>query len=184
MSDPIILDLTGAGFPLTNLANGVKFDFFNKGKPVQLSWTQYGSDAGWLALDRNGDGLITSGAELFGNYTPQPNPWPMAPNGFRALALYDLPANGGNGDGVISSKDAVWPKLRVWVDKNHSGITDPGELITMQQAGIVSISVHYDDARWTDEYGNQFRNRSKITFSGGKDKNDRYAYDVTLLSQK
>jgi hypothetical protein len=178
--DPIIVDLTGAGFALTNARNGVKFDFFGTGKPIQMPWTAAGSSSGWLALDRKGNGLIDNGADLFSNVAPQPDSPARAKLGFRALAVYDLPANGGNGDGIIDQRDAVFSKLLVWVDKNHNGISEPGELLTMQQAGIQSISLHYALSRWTDAYGNQFRYRSKITFVGGGPAGDRYVYDVML----
>ena len=183
-ADPIIIDLTGAGFPLTTPQNGVKFDFFNNGKLVQLGWTQAGSNVGWLALDRNGDSKINDGAELFGNYSPQPNVRPMGPMGFRALAVFDEPAYGEKHDGVIDEKDAVFSKLRVWVDKNHNGISEPGELFTMKDVGIQSISLHYSESHWTDVYGNQFRYRSKITFNSGSNKDDRYLYDVVLVQGK
>jgi hypothetical protein len=106
------------------------------------------------------------------------------PNGFKALAVYDLPANGGNGDGVIDKKDAVFSKLLVWVDFNHNGVSDPGELLTMEQAGIQSISLKYADSEWTDAYGNRFRYRSQITFSRSIPATDRYVYDVVLVTAK
>jgi hypothetical protein len=182
--DPIIVDLSGAGFPLTNVQNGVKFDFFAKGKPIQMAWTAVGSHDGWLALDRNGNGRIDNGTELFSNVSPQPNSGTESKLGFRALAVYDQPASGGNGDGVIDQRDAVFSKLLVWVDKNHDGISEPGELLTLQQAGIQSISVHYEFSNWTDVYGNQFRYRSKIAFAGGGPAGDHYAYDVILVTAK
>jgi hypothetical protein len=178
--DPIIVDLSGAGFALTNARNGVKFDFFGDGEPVQMAWTAAGADVGWLALDRNGNGKIDDGAELFSNMTPQPPAPPGGKLGFKALAVYDLPVNGGNGDGLIDRQDAIFSKLLVWVDKNHNGVTDPGELLTMQQAGIQSISLSYGLSKWVDAYGNQFRYRSKITFSSGVPAGDQYVYDVIL----
>jgi hypothetical protein len=181
--DPIIVDLSGAGFPLTSGKSGVKFDFLNGQTATQMAWTSAGSHAGWLALDRNGNGRIDDGAELFTNVTPQPV-GKTPPNGFKALAVYDLPANGGNGDGVIDKKDAVFSKLLVWVDFNHNGVSDPGELLTMEQAGIQSISLKYADSEWTDAYGNRFRYRSQITFSRSIPATDRYVYDVVLVTAK
>lgn len=97
---PIIIDISGKGFLLTSADNGVKFDIANTGIPVQISWTA-GSSNAFLVLDRDGSGVITDGAELFGNFTPQPKI--ATPNGFAALAVYDDPRMGGNGDGVIDA---------------------------------------------------------------------------------
>ena len=181
-SDPIIVDLSGAGFALTNSSNGVKFDFFGNGTPIQIAWTAGGADVGWLALDRNGNGKIDDGAELFSNLTPQPSAPPGEKVGFRALAVYDKPSNGGNGDGKIDRQDAIFSKLRVWVDRNHNGATAAGELLTMQQAGIQSISLAYGSSKWVDAYGNQFRYRSKVVFSKGVPASDQYVYDVILVT--
>jgi hypothetical protein len=180
--DPIVIDLSSNGFALTNEQNGVAFNFFGNGVLHQVAWTAASADVGWLALDRNGNGKIDDGEELFSNVTPQPSDSPP-PIGFKALAVYDLPANGGNGDGWIDAQDAVYRKLLVWVDKNHNGISDPGELMTLQQAGIKAISVSYAQSNWVDAYGNQFRYRSQIVFNDGHT-SDNWAYDVVLAAGK
>jgi len=64
---------------------------------------------------------------------------------------------GGNGNGVIDAGDAVYPALRIWVDSNHNGISEPWEVPTLQQAGITRISFDYIESRHQDRYGNQFR---------------------------
>ncbi|MBA3240975.1 MAG: hypothetical protein H0T60_07080 [Acidobacteria bacterium] len=76
---PIVIDVLGDGINLTSAADGVMFDITAKGRPKHFSWIR-GDDA-WLALDRNGNGMIDNGAELFGNYTPQPRT-DSPPNGF------------------------------------------------------------------------------------------------------
>lgn len=157
------------------------FDIAGTGVPVQIAWTANANNA-FLVLDRTGDGQITSGMEMFGNFTSQ-NLSPH-PNGFIALAVYDDPMNGGNGDGVIDARDAVWPKLRLWVDANHDGISQPGELHTLPEMGVFSISLDYSLSKRTDEFGNVFRYRGRINqgIPGNSDV-DKKIYDVFLLTQ-
>jgi len=98
-STPLIIDTDGTWFNLTSAADGVKFDFYGTGTPIQIAWTAKGSTNGWLALPKNGQ--ITSARDLFGNLTAQPLTNSHPPNGFAALAIYDTPAYGGNNNGVI-----------------------------------------------------------------------------------
>jgi len=179
--DPIILDLTGHGYQLTNVANGVKFDFFGTGTPIQMSWTAADWDGGFLALDRDGNGRIDNGTELFSNITPQPTKPGQPANGFLALSVYDLPANGGNGDGWIDEQDAIFSKLLVWVDKNHNGVSDPGELLTLRQAGIQAISLDYSRSQWRDSFGNIFRFSSRSRTNPSP---NQPVYDVILQTDE
>jgi hypothetical protein len=176
-----VIDTDGSGFHLTSAASGVLFDFFGNGKPVQIAWTAQGSTNGWLALDREGDGEISSAKDLFGNITAQPPS--DSPNGFLALAVFDEPANGGNGDGIIDNRDAVWPKLLVWIDANHDGISQPEELHHLDDVGIHSIGLMYTESLHVDAYGNQFRYKGHLNPDKGDNVN-RVIYDVILTYEE
>ncbi len=180
-TSPIIIDTDGSGFHLTSAAGGVLFDFYGNGKPIQIAWTAKGSTNGWLALDRKGTGEIDTGKDLFGNITPQP--LSNYPNGFLALAVFDEPENGGNSDGIIDSGDTVWPKLLVWIDANHDGISQAEELHHLDDIGIHSIGLMYTESRRVDAYGNQFRYRGGLNPDKG-DKVNRVIYDVILTSEE
>jgi hypothetical protein len=176
-----VIDVLGNGFNLTSGAGGVDFDFNDDGIPGRLSWTAAGSDDAWLVFDRNGNGIIDSGSELFGSATPQPPPQPgQIRNGFLALAEYDNPAHGGNDDKKISRSDLIFPLLRLWQDRNHNGISEANELLTLSDAGVVSIGLEYKESRRTDSNGNEFRYRTKIN-SINDSVTSRYAYDVLLV---
>ena len=171
---PVIVPLGDASeLSLTTAARGVLFDLDGDGSKEQIAWTEERSAAAWLALDRNGNGIIDNGSELFGNFSPQ---LPRADrNGFFALAVFDSPIQAGNGDGWIDSNDAIFGDLKLWRDANHDGVSQPDELIGLANAGVRRISLAFRLASRRDRAGNLFRYRAVIEGT-----RTPWAYDVFL----
>jgi hypothetical protein len=180
---PIIVDTTGQGFHLTSAEEGVLFDFYGDGHPIRVAWTAAGSGNAFLALDRNHNGKIDNGRELFGNLTAQP-PCPdgggACRNGYRALAEFDKPENGGNGDGIIDHRDLVFSHLLLWIDENHDGISQPNELHTLSELGVYSLSLRYKEEWLEDSFGNLFHYKGVVNpdQNDGESKDGRSNYDV------
>jgi hypothetical protein len=176
-----VIDIEGNGFDLTDGAGGVAFDLTGNGNRRQVAWTSANPDDAWLVLDRNGNRKIDSGVELFGNVTPQPDPpHGEEKNGFLALAVFDKSVNAGNNDGQIDNRDIVYSLLRLWLDTNHNGISEPNELHSLREMGIAILELEYEESRRKDEHGNWFRYRAKVKDIRGAQVG-RWAWDVFLV---
>jgi len=143
-AEPIVFNLGNGGYELTGLENPVFFDIFGAGPRAgarHVGWTAPASNTAFLALDRNGNGIVDSGGELFGNGMLLRN-GQHAANGFDALAQYD-----NNGDGVIDDADPIWQYLLLWIDWNHDGVSQPGELQPIAVSSITGIEL---DHHWTN----------------------------------
>ena len=134
--DPIALDLNANGkIDTLSLENGVFFDHNGDKIAFKSSWVN--SSDGILARDIDGDGKITSGAELFGNFTKLKN-GELAKNGAQALKDLD-----DNNDGIFDSNDKAFNEILVWQDKNSDGISQKNELKTLNEHNIKSIDLEF-----------------------------------------
>ncbi|MCZ6104387.1 hypothetical protein [Campylobacter ureolyticus] len=137
--DPLVLDLNKDNkISITSSKDSnVYFNHTNDGVNIKTSWI--GKEDGILVIDKNGNGIIDNGNELFGNFTTKNN-GDMANNGFEALKDYDT-----NGDLIIDYRDDKFSELRVWQDLNSDGISNKGELKTLKELGIKSLNLKYKD---------------------------------------
>ena len=146
-TSPLILDLDGDGVEADAITY---FDHEGDGWAELSSWAN--EDDGTLVWDKNADGIINDGSELFGNNTDLDN-GNKAEHGFAALVDLD-----DNGDGTIDSSDAAWTELRVmrWTDSNNNGMKDEGEeyFVTLDSLGIESLNTGFANSNYVDSSGN------------------------------
>jgi hypothetical protein len=177
-SSPILINLknNSADDRLTSAGAGVTFDLDANGFAERVAWTEAHSPAGFLVLDRNQNGIIDNGSELFGTATVKRD-GSLAQNGFDAMAEFDL-----NGDLRLDARDGVYGNLRIWLDSNHSGSSEPGELLTLAEARIVAILLDYEETKRKDRFGNSYRfeGTALVAKENNEDK-QRRIFDVYLM---
>ncbi|RYD97610.1 MAG: hypothetical protein EOP50_05570, partial [Sphingobacteriales bacterium] len=158
---PLVLDLDGInGAETISQTAGIHFDHDANQFAEQTGWV--GKNDGLLVWDRNANGQIDNGGELFGNHTVLAS-GENAAHGFAALAELDA-----NQDGVINIADAAFANLRVFKDANGNGAVDAGELLTLAQAGVKSLNTAYAGQTETDAHGNQHLQAGSYTTTTGE----------------
>ncbi|WP_318392003.1 calcium-binding protein [Enterobacter sp.] len=159
VESPIILDLDGDGIETRSLRDNLFFDHDGNQFAENTGWV--GADDGLLVLDRDGNGIIDTGNELFGNNTRLEN-GSLAANGYIALREQD-----SNQDGIINELDAAWQQLKVWQDRNGNTQVDNGELLTLDQAGVAGINTDYSNSDFIDEQGNAHKQTGEVIMQDG-----------------
>lgn len=157
--DPLILDLNGNNVFTTTVEDGTYFDFQEDGFKEKTAWTDEGD--GFLVYDIDGNGKIDVAGELFGDRTVLAD-GTYAKNGYEAIKQYDT-----NNDGVINTEDEIFSKLSVWIDQNSNGITDEGELKTLEDLQIQSIGIAYNQTNNKDDNGNTILGQTQVTLNDG-----------------
>ena len=196
--DPLILDLNGNGkIDLTSTSNGVHFDHDANDISFKSSWVD--KEDGLLVYDRNNNGIIDNGTELFGNFTRiasantnsssyeniddanknnnnlQTNNTTLAKHGYEALANLD-----SNNDGVIDINDKDFNKLRIWQDINKDGVSQTNELKTLDELNIKSLNLNYN------EVNQDLRDNNTLTLKGSYTKTNgtAQAMDISQTTKK
>ena len=160
LDSPLTLDLKGDGLEFTSLENGAIYDIDGDGSLEQTAWTNNNGefDDAFLALDRDGNNYIDDGKELFGDQHG-------AADGYKELAKYD-----SDGNNVIDANDEIYSDLKLWADMNQDGISQSGELKTLEEAGIAAISLDTTGQKGEilDANGNDISIGSTFTKSNGE----------------
>ena len=188
--DPLTLDLDGDGIETlaSNGHNGALFDHDKDGIRTATGWIS--KDDGLLIYDRNGDGVVNDGSELFGDNTLLKN-GERAANGYQALADLD-----DNGDGKVDAADSAFAKLRVWRDLNQDGISQEGELLTLNEAKVKALNLANKNTDRDLGNGNSLAEEGTYTDSDGNEKqmgdlnlaadhfHSRFSDSVTLTDEQ
>ena len=159
--DPLVLDLDGDGIETiaANQFEGAMFDHDNDGIRTATGWIK--SDDGILVIDRNGDGIINNGSELFGDSTKLKN-GDLASNGYAVLSEFD-----SNGDGKVDANDKDFSQLRIWRDLNQDGISQADELFTLEQVGVKSLNLEHRNTNTSLGNGNSLAQTGSFETTDG-----------------
>lgn len=180
---PILIDTGNDGYRLTSVEDGVRFDLDVDGQPELVAWTPPDSNDCWLAMDRNGNGRIDDGSELFGNKAPAyaDQAEPTTADGFAGLQFLEGPTYGrSRADGVIDADDAPFNRLLFWCDANHNGASESTELQSAADAGYTAFRTDSKMVGRKDRWGNLFRLKGAATGPHG----EQTIYDVYLQAAK
>jgi hypothetical protein len=154
-------------YPLTPVENGVLFDIDADGGREQVSWPKAGSNVSFLALDGNDDGLITSGAELVGNYAVAGGK--SGPDAL--LSLVREEPGGRERPPWLDVRDAIFQRLVLWTDRNYNGVSERRELRPARES-IAAISLGFQEHHRRDAHGNESRYRGVVHVRTAPGRND------------
>ncbi|MCK3865563.1 hypothetical protein [Pseudomonas sp. B329] len=160
LKTPLLIDLDGDGITTLPIEHGVKFDYEGDSNSINTGWAS--KNSGFLIIDRNDDGIINSGKELFGDHTPLPN-GEIASDGVMALTALD-----NNYDNLIDDRDAVWSDLKVWQDLNSNGVSEANELQSLIDIGLKSINLSFTQNSILDEHRNIHEFHSTVNWNDGR----------------
>lgn len=159
-TSPLMVNLSPGAWHLSGSDDPVLFDIDGDGASNRITWSARGSALAFVAADRNGNGVVDHGGELFGNWTVLAS-GARARNGFEALEELD-----SNGDGLVSDLDARWQLLWLWVDANHDGVSQAAELQTIDASSVTALETAYHWTGRRDPEGNFFGYESVVHVSG------------------
>lgn len=171
-SEPLVIDLGQDGIHLGQSGSGIYYDFFGDNVLRPAQWVAKDGNDAFLALDKNQNGKIDNGAELFGRGWLV-NSSQRAQHGFEELAQYDQIALGGNQDGLISDKDNIWSALVLWLDINADGVSTPNEIQSLSSNDINELPINPKENARRDSAGNHLRFWA-WAYSNDKKANQKY----------
>ena len=170
---PIVVHVGNGQIRMSDAANGVVFTINGNNSTLRVAWPE-SDGSGWLFLDRNGNGLVDNGSELFGN-TTRLRSGLLAEHGYFALAELD-----DNGDARVDRFDHRFSELRLWFDQNRDGTSQPEELRSLEDVGVKALHTEATESDRTDQWGNRFKYRARVELRHGL----RYSYDVFPVTVK